>query len=973
MGPLLRAACVQAVVVLLVLVPRPASSQVARYLGRVITDIRLEIDGQPATNGDLQDVLETRVDAALTAVDVRDSILRLMALRRFDDVQVNAEMSPRGVSLIYQLRSLRSIRSIRFQGHLGFPEDRLRREVVDRYGTTPPLSRVSDMKDTLLGLYQAHGYANARVEDRPDESRPDQTTLTFEIEAGAQPRIARVNIETDAGINRPDLVRRLQLRQGAPYDPADMAQRLASYIDRLRAKAFYQANVAASPTFSADGAAVTLDVVATRGPRVFVELAGDPVPSAKLDDLVPIKRENSVDQDLIEDWTGNIERQLRVQGYKDAKVENERRETGGDLHIVFTVHRGLIYVIDAITVTGSQALTEAQVLDVLGKEPFRVTKGQPFAERTVEAALRKLEEQYRAKGCTTASAKYASTVHRSDSRVSVNIAVSVAEGQQTLIDSVEFTGNEHVAAADLEAKIRSRRGTPFIISALDEDRGAIIEEYLNRGYQRVAVSFPDPQTMMSRDRTQARVRFLINEGPQILVDQILLVGNTRTKASTIRNALALKPGDPLAYDKLAESQRRLSALGLFRRVQVTPRAQGTETTRDVLVVVQEAPATSMAYGGGLEGAKRQRVDANGNVTEAIELAPRAIFEIGRRNLWGKNRSITFNGSFAVRPQSTGVVGTGLREYRALGTYREPRPLGVFTNLVISGGVEQAVRPAYSFNRRGVRAELSRPLSSSVTLYARYGLDRTRVINEPEVIAALPPQDQIALGRILPGVRLSKVSTSLVRDTRDDSVDPSSGTVISLDGEIAPPLLGSEVGVVKGIAQGFVFKQLPGTRRIVFAGGLRFGATSGYGTTEVTDPLTGKVEVVPVTAAPLSERFFAGGSTTVRGVAEDTLGTPATLVNGLATGGGGLLILNGELRVQLWRSVAAVTFLDAGNVYEKPSKIDPTDLQPAVGVGLRYKSPIGPIRVDVGFNLRRRVLGTEREGLTVVSFGIGQAF
>ncbi len=944
--------------VLLALRPLPAVAQVDTFLGQKVGAVRVAMGGETIRDPDLENVLETRPGDALSAAGVRESIIHLMALGRFDDVQVFAERQPTGLVVTYEVRPLRTVRSLGFRGHLGLDQSRLRTEIADRYGSTPPVSRSRDIGETLKELYRAHGYADAAITPRPTLGpSPNEATLTFEIEAGAQPRIDAVRfLDTDPKIDQAELQRQLRLRAGLPYDPADLEQRRASYTDALRSRGFYKATIAVAPQAAPNGN-VTMEVTGVRGPRVAVQLAGDPVPGGRLEDLVPLRRENAVDDDLVEDWSGNIERFLRVEGYRDAKVTPESREAGDQLRYVFNVRRGMQYLIDNITVQGSEAVPIPKVLEALA--PLKVVKGQPFAERTVQAAVDRLVSEYRGKGFTSASAKPEYEMRPGRGTVHVDITVRVSEGQQTLIDSVQFAGNEQVPEADLVRLVKSKAGTPFVVSTLDEDRDEIMRLYLDRGYQLAAVELPDPAQMMSADKTRAAVRFVIHEGPQVLIDHVLIVGNTRTSGSTIRSALQLVPGQPLGLENLLEGQRRVAALGLFRRVQVSQLPRGSEARRDVLVTVQEAPATTIAYGGGLEGAKRQR-NVNGTPVSAVDIAPRGLFEIGRRNLWGKNRAISFNGSFAVRPESVGVVGTGLREYRALGAYREPHILRLPVDFLVTGGIEQAVRPAYSFNRRGIRAEVVRPLSKTMTFVTRYALDRTRVINP----AQNNPQDVILLERLFPTVRLSKVSSSLVRDTRsEDPVDPDSGMLTSVDGEIAPPLLGSEVGVAKTLLQAFAYRKLPTKRRVVFAGGVRIGFVTGYGTTPAG----------PVLAPPLSERFFAGGNTTVRGVAEDTLGTPATFVSGFATGGGGLVILNAELRTSIWKSLAAVTFIDAGNVYELASKTRPTDLQPAVGFGLRYKSPIGPIRVDLGFNLDRRVLGTQRESLTVISFGIGQAF
>ena len=138
---------------------------------------------------------------------------------------------------------------------------------------------------------------------------------------------------------------------------------------------------------------------------------------------------------------------------------------------------------------------------------------------------------------------------------------------------------------------------------------------------------------------------------------------------------------------------------------------------------------------------------------------------------------------------------------------------------------------------------------------------------------------------------------------------------------------------------------------------------------------GQPTLVTVRDLPASERFFAGGDTTVRGFALDQLGRPETIdKDGFPTGGGGLVILNAELRAPIFRGFGAVGFVDAGNVFARTSDISLGELRAAVGFGLRYKSPIGPIRVDLGFKVHRNQIAQDRrESLTALHISLGQAF
>ena len=172
----------------------------------------------------------------------------------------------------------------------------------------------------------------------------------------------------------------------------------------------------------------------------------------------------------------------------------------------------------------------------------------------------------------------------------------------------------------------------------------------------------------------------------------------------------------------------------------------------------------------------------------------------------------------------------------------------------------------------------------------------------------------------------------------------------------------------------LFRTLPHTNRIVFAGDARLGLATGFPRDLVTTGADGQIVIDEVRDLPVSERFFAGGDTTVRGFALDALGRPDTIVGGFPNGGNGLVIFNAELRVPVWSALGAVVFLDTGNVFARVSDINLGELRSAVGVGLRIKSPVGPIRIDVGFKLHREFIPQQGlEGRTALHISFGQAF
>ena len=212
-------------------------------------------------------------------------------------------------------------------------------------------------------------------------------------------------------------------------------------------------------------------------------------------------------------------------------------------------------------------------------------------------------------------------------------------------------------------------------------------------------------------------------------------------------------------------------------------------------------------------------------------------------------------------------------------------------------------------------------------------------------------------------------------TRDDVADPGSGRYLSVSSQLAAQRIGSEVGFIQGFFTASGYRTLPvKVRRIVLAGNARLGLAAGFPrVVQVTNP-DGSVSEQTVEDLPQAERFFAGGDSTVRGFAPDTLGTPATIdPGGFPIGGNGLMIFNAEIRAQVQGPVTAVGFIDTGNVWVQPSDIRFSELRSAVGFGVRYKSPVGPIRVDLGFKVHREVVAGQLEGLTALHLSFGQTF
>jgi outer membrane protein assembly factor BamA len=544
------------------------------------------------------------------------------------------------------------------------------------------------------------------------------------------------------------------------------------------------------------------------------------LPADKRTELVPIEREGSVDQDILEDAARRISDYLQEQGYWKADIAPpERKEENGQLTIVFDVKRGPLFHVapGGLQIIGTKAITVDELRTGARLAEVKLDAGEPFIASKMAAVEGAIRQFYRERGFATAQIE--SQPNQSGADL-VEPVIAIKEGPRVLVGAVTVRGNGKVPAKDLADQIGVKTGAPYYGPNLAADRDRLESLYQNRGFQSAEVMVQAPSAPVSEgDNARADVVFQIREGVQTTIEHIFVTGNVRTTEGVIRRELRIAEGAPLGQGDLAESRRNLAALGLFRRIQISSVSHGDPSRSDVIVQVEESQRTTIDYGGGaqVEHILREN-DVTGGPIEHWEFAPRGFFEIGRRNLGGKNRSANLYTRFGLRPSSDpdNPNPFGFSEYRVVGTYREPRALHNFGELTATAAIEQSVRTGFNFIRKGGNAELTHRVSQTVRVSGQYAFTKTRIFDE-----VLTEEEQLTVDRVFSRVRLSMVSGALSRDTRDDLVAPQHGTLLSADTTLAARAFGSEVDFIKLFMQSFYYRNL-GRRNVVFAGGARIG-------------------------------------------------------------------------------------------------------------------------------------------------------
>jgi len=435
---------------------------------------------------------------------------------------------------------------------------------------------------------------------------------------------------------------------------------------------------------------------------------------------------------------------------------------------------------------------------------------------------------------------------------------------------------------------------------------------------------------------------VVAEGPEIKVDQVIVRGNTYSNSSVVLKQADIDKGDPFSYTSVLEAQRNLYRLGIFQRVDVQPEQVGTSVSgRNIVISVEEGKDLTVSGALGFTspmGSSIGRASLLGSVT------------VAHRNLFGTGRYLGFE---TIQTQNRSRQDTFL-------TYREPfvGPWQIPVQVTIFQS--DALRRGAHLRQRGTFIEGSKVAQLQTRWSVRYEYRISDCLIESpgdvcdQALHALLP----GIDRSITNIRISSITPTFFWDRRDDSLDPHRGFFTSTSIEYAFRALSADAHFMKEFTQGSWY--LPLTQRSVFAVSGRVG---------LIQPLGGIV--------PLSERFTAGGESSNRAYALDLLGTacldpsssschPTLIliddVKGTGTkiapiGGSGLLITNAEYRFPIFSSVGGTLFVDAGNVFADTA-IRFGDIRYGVGTGIRYLSPVGPVRFDIGYKLKRQLIGCE---------------
>jgi outer membrane protein insertion porin family len=889
-----------------------------------------------------------------TGVAVRASLQHLYRSGLYSDIRAEAHPAPGGVRVDFICRQNFYINQVRVTGLRPPPGIALAMANL-RLPLGQPF-RETDLEDALERLRAAlreEGLYEAEIEvalDPREDTR--QMDVTVHITPGTRARFGQIDMDNQTDISVQALLARSKLKTG---DEATSA-RLDRAGDRIRKLLTDRGHLSARVNirrgdYDAAARTVPIELEVLAGPKVRVEVAGARISQSTLRRLLPIYQESAVDFDLLQEGRRDLRDYLESEGYFDSEVDvvSETDPEEDVLVITYRVERGPRRRLAGVAVEGNRYFGNETLLSRMRLRPAGFLDRGRYSERLMRADEGSLRALYVANGFSEVQVSSEVIEDYAGREGDLFVRFRVVEGSQTLISELILEGNELLDEDYLLARVDTTPGQPFSEANVIAARNNILATYFNEGFPEARFSWEAEQANPSDG---VRLTYRIVEGRRLLVKRVLIDGNEHTRHGVIARELRIGPGDPLGAERVAQTQRELYNLGVFSRVAIAPQnPEGLDPDKNVVVLVEEARRYTLSYGGGFEV---QRLGGAGTdpVGGEIRVSPRGLFEISKANFGGRAHTLSFRGRASTL------------QHRALLSYTAPSFLAKRSlSLLMTGFADKTsdVRTFTSTRYEG-SVQLAQEISRVTSLLYRYSY--RRVLVDADSLRVSP--DQIPL--FSQPTRISALGASWIRERRDNPADATVGDFNTVDLSLAMRPIGSSATFLRFFGQNSTYHPVGArARRITFARSFRIGIQEPLGQTLPTD-------------IPLPERFFVGGGQTLRGFGLNQAG-PRNEFTGFPVGGLALLVANHELRFPMrlpWAGrMGGALFYDVGNVFARTNRIsfrvspsresvesgELNYLSHTVGFSFRYPTPIGPVRLDLGYLLNPATFEFCAEGVS----------
>jgi outer membrane protein insertion porin family len=915
--------------------------------GRRVNSIHLSCDCNLKLQNFPGEVTQ-RIGEPLNPESVSESLKRLYATGRFSELRAEGAVEGYGVSLTFVARAQYFIGIVNVIGNPGAVEARA---VITasrlRMGHSLSEEELVAAHKRLGDLMVSNGYHHSRIEHQirrnPDTLEAD---VVFAIKAGPPAHLGEIEIHDDSGFSPIRLLKASGWRRNTHLTAARVERGLYRLHQYYVAHGHLQVNVSIEQRrYDAKINAETLVVKAAGGPLIRVKLHGAAISSSELRALLPMYHDGVTDDQALAASEKLLADHFQQKGFFFATVKasrSTRESPQRQINLLFSVVRGPRGEFAGYGVSGNHAFTTAGLIATLSPpaQGLLLPHAPEFSQNLQDEKTASLLALYQSKGYLDATITPVINDNFGDVARRRYVTFVIQEGRRTTVCTLILQGLDSATERRLWPALVSKPTQPYSVDRARTDRDQILNYLADQGYANASATW---RTTPAQSPHEVNLEFQIVPGERNRIQHIVILGNDHVRAGLVNRELQIHDGEPLNRSAVQESQQRLYDLGIFSQVQITPQEEpASETQKTMLVGLEESRRWILGYGGGFEVQKLGSNQPQGQYKES----PRLSLGLTRLDVGGRGQTFSMGGRLSN-------IDTGAN----MG-YLIPRLFNRDDlSLRIKGLVDRS-RDVLTFtaDRKEVSVDIEKRFSAKSLLIGQYSFRRVEALDISSKISAqeIPLLSQPAL--------VGMVGGSFVEDHRDDPSDATKGTYSLVNAGVSWKDFGSQANFIRFTGQNSTYYSLGS--HLVFARKTQFGVVTPYGSPyRITVPASGTqpTEVILTDSIPLPERLFMGGSESMRGFSINQAG-PRDPVTGYPIGGNALFLNSLELRTSFaQRRLGLVVFEDAGNVYTTvrrmrllkfdqslPGDFDYTSH--AVGLGFRYKTPVGPIRFDVGYNL-----------------------
>ena len=724
-------------------------------------------------------------------------------------------------------------------------------------------------------------------------------------EDGTPSKITDIKIEGNKIVSTNTILSKIKIRVGSRFSQKGVNED----IKRLYATGFFT-DVTAEAEDYQDGIRLIFSVSEKSVVSEVIFEGNKIYKTPKLKKEIETKEGDVLNRRRLNADVKKIKAFYKKQGFPlvDVSFDTDVDESTNKAKVYIKINEKGRYRIKKITFEGNETFTDKRLMKIIATRRDALFTSGVLDEQTLKQDMERLKAFYGDEGFIDAKAE--STVKYIDEKPGIDITIKISEGPRYFVGKIKIEGNKVINTKKLSKGLRMKTGDPYSPNNLRFDVMNIQTTYFDAGYMSCSVR---PSTELNQSKKAISVTYHIAEGPLSYVNEVRITGNVKTKDFVIRRELRLYPGEKFDGAKLRKSKQKLYDLGYFDEVIFDTEPTEGPDKKDLVVTVKEAKTGEFSFGGGYSSVDR--------LVGFVEVSQRNFDITNFKTFTGAGQTLKLRAEIGYVRQNYVI------------SFTEPWIFGYpylfgFDLFNYDRDKKESLGYGYSERKTGGNLRLGKEFTDYDRADLVYRFERVRIKDVSD-------DASYALKREEGKNNISSMALTLTRDTTDSKYSPTSGYLITGTGEDAGGIFGGDKNFYKLSGLGTFFFNY--NKKLVLELKVRGGWEDEYGSTDFV---------------PIYERFFAGGANTVRGYKERSIG-PRDSKTGDPIGGEAMAIGNAELTYPVFKNFKVAVFYDVGNVWENSEdleNIDAKDFKAGTGVGIRVKTPIGPVKVDLGFPL-----------------------